>query len=91
MYTLGISNFPIPGESGFPLNAMYTKPANRNDEGKANIFSDFKVSKAQNSKRLKSGEESSLFLWLHTEYSCSWKHVTPTCTILKKCNQNLFV
>ncbi|PVD31227.1 hypothetical protein C0Q70_06639 [Pomacea canaliculata] len=32
MYTLGISNFPIPGESGFPLNAMYTKPANRNDE-----------------------------------------------------------
>lgn len=61
MYTLGISNFPIPGESGFPLNAMYTKPANRNDEGKANIFCDFKVSKAQNSKRLKSGEESSLF------------------------------
>ena len=34
MYTLGISNFPIPGESGFPLNAMYTKPANRAEDGK---------------------------------------------------------
>ena len=33
MYTLGISNFPIPGESGFPLNAMYHKPANRAEDG----------------------------------------------------------
>ena len=33
MYTLGISNFPIPGESRFPLNAMFAKPANRNEEG----------------------------------------------------------
>lgn len=32
MYTLGISNFPIPGENGFPLNAMYAKPANKNDD-----------------------------------------------------------
>lgn len=32
MYTLGISNFPIPGEPRFPLNAMFTKPANRNEE-----------------------------------------------------------
>ncbi|XP_076435156.1 actin-related protein 2/3 complex subunit 3-A-like [Babylonia areolata] len=32
MYTLGISNFPIPGESGFPLNAMYSKPANRAED-----------------------------------------------------------
>lgn len=32
MYTLGISNFPIPGEPKFPLNAMFTKPANRNEE-----------------------------------------------------------
>jgi len=32
MYQLGISNFPIPGESGFPLNAMYTKPKDRGDE-----------------------------------------------------------
>ena len=29
MYTLGITNFPIPGEPGFPLNAIYAKPANR--------------------------------------------------------------
>ena len=33
MYTLGISNFPIPGENGFPLNGMYTKPSNRGEEG----------------------------------------------------------
>lgn len=33
MYTLGITNFPIPGEPGFPLNAMYVKPANKQEEG----------------------------------------------------------
>lgn len=33
MYTLGITNFPIPGEPGFPLNAMYAKPTNRQEEG----------------------------------------------------------
>ncbi|KAL4609587.1 actin-related protein 2/3 complex subunit 3 [Arapaima gigas] len=32
MYTLGITNFPIPGEPGFPLNAMYTKPSNKMEE-----------------------------------------------------------
>uniref|UniRef100_A0A3Q1FLW9 Actin-related protein 2/3 complex subunit 3 n=1 Tax=Acanthochromis polyacanthus TaxID=80966 RepID=A0A3Q1FLW9_9TELE len=32
MYTLGITNFPIPGEPGFPLNAMYAKPANKQEE-----------------------------------------------------------
>ncbi|XP_072311377.1 actin-related protein 2/3 complex subunit 3 [Eucyclogobius newberryi] len=32
MYTLGITNFPIPGEPGFPLNAMYLKPANKQEE-----------------------------------------------------------
>ncbi|KPP67224.1 actin-related protein 2/3 complex subunit 3-like, partial [Scleropages formosus] len=32
MYTLGITNFPIPGEPGFPLNAMYTKPSNKGEE-----------------------------------------------------------
>uniref|UniRef100_A0A8C7XEY9 Actin-related protein 2/3 complex subunit 3 n=1 Tax=Oryzias sinensis TaxID=183150 RepID=A0A8C7XEY9_9TELE len=32
MYTLGITNFPIPGEPGFPLNAMYAKPASKTDE-----------------------------------------------------------
>lgn len=34
MYTLGITNFPIPGEPGFPLNAMYVKPSSKQEEGK---------------------------------------------------------
>lgn len=34
MYTLGITNFPIPGEPGFPLNAIYAKPTNKQEEGK---------------------------------------------------------
>lgn len=33
MYRLGITNFPIPGEPGFPLNAMYAKPTNKQEEG----------------------------------------------------------
>ena len=37
MYTLGISNFPIPGEAQFPLNAIFVKPSNRNEEGKTII------------------------------------------------------
>ncbi|KAM5194186.1 actin-related protein 2/3 complex subunit 3 [Mantella aurantiaca] len=32
MYTLGITNFPIPGEPGFPLNAMYLKPSNKQED-----------------------------------------------------------
>uniref|UniRef100_A0A8B9C7M7 Actin-related protein 2/3 complex subunit 3 n=2 Tax=Anser TaxID=8842 RepID=A0A8B9C7M7_9AVES len=32
MYTLGITNFPIPGEPGFPLNAIYAKPTNKQEE-----------------------------------------------------------
>uniref|UniRef100_A0A3B3WVZ7 Actin-related protein 2/3 complex subunit 3 n=1 Tax=Poecilia mexicana TaxID=48701 RepID=A0A3B3WVZ7_9TELE len=32
MYTLGITNFPIPGEPGFPLNAMYAKPGNKQED-----------------------------------------------------------
>ena len=32
MYPLGITNFPIPGEPGFPLNAVYPKPANVDDK-----------------------------------------------------------
>ncbi|XP_051777195.1 actin-related protein 2/3 complex subunit 3 isoform X1 [Erpetoichthys calabaricus] len=32
MYTLGITNFPIPGEPGFPLNAMYAKPTSKQEE-----------------------------------------------------------
>ncbi|EHH52732.1 hypothetical protein EGM_13240 [Macaca fascicularis] len=31
MYTLGITNFPIPGEPHFPLNAIYAKPANKQE------------------------------------------------------------
>ncbi|XP_003222794.1 actin-related protein 2/3 complex subunit 3 [Anolis carolinensis] len=32
MYTLGITNFPIPGEPGFPLNALYARPVNKQEE-----------------------------------------------------------
>ncbi|KAJ8384922.1 hypothetical protein AAFF_G00197300 [Aldrovandia affinis] len=32
MYTLGITSFPIPGEPGFPLNAMYAKPTNKQED-----------------------------------------------------------
>uniref|UniRef100_A0A2K5PUC9 Actin-related protein 2/3 complex subunit 3 n=1 Tax=Cebus imitator TaxID=2715852 RepID=A0A2K5PUC9_CEBIM len=32
MYTLGITNFPIPGEPGFPLNAIYAKPAKKQED-----------------------------------------------------------
>ncbi|MBZ3870360.1 Actin-related protein 2/3 complex subunit 3 [Sciurus carolinensis] len=31
-YTLGITNVLIPGEPGFPLNAIYAKPANRQED-----------------------------------------------------------
>lgn len=33
MQSLAISKFSIPGEAQFPLNAMYSKPANRPEEG----------------------------------------------------------
>ena len=33
MCTLGLTNFPIPGDPGFPLNAMYAKPANKQEDG----------------------------------------------------------
>ncbi|KAK3084574.1 hypothetical protein FSP39_015671 [Pinctada imbricata] len=32
MYTLGLKNFPIPGDSAFPLNALYAKPSGRSEE-----------------------------------------------------------
>ncbi|KAL5016885.1 hypothetical protein ScPMuIL_006474 [Solemya velum] len=32
MHTLGISNYPIPGEPRFPLNALYAKPNGRPEE-----------------------------------------------------------
>jgi actin related protein 2/3 complex, subunit 3 len=34
MYTLAISKFDIPGESGFPLNSVYAKPQTANEAGK---------------------------------------------------------
>lgn len=34
MYSLAISKFDIPGEYGFPLNAVYAKPATPTDAGK---------------------------------------------------------
>ena len=33
MHSLGITNFPIPGEAKFPLNAMFAKPKDRGEEG----------------------------------------------------------
>ena len=33
MYTLAISKFDIPGDQGFPLNSVYSKPASQNDAG----------------------------------------------------------
>lgn len=38
MYTLGISNFPIPGDARFPLNAMFAKPANKSEEDALRAF-----------------------------------------------------
>uniref|UniRef100_A0A2K6EGZ3 Actin-related protein 2/3 complex subunit 3 n=1 Tax=Propithecus coquereli TaxID=379532 RepID=A0A2K6EGZ3_PROCO len=32
MYTLGITNSPIPGEPRFPLNAIYAKPASKQQD-----------------------------------------------------------
>ena len=33
MQTLAIANFTLPGDNGFPLNAMYQKPANKAQAG----------------------------------------------------------
>lgn len=33
MHTLAVKQWPLPGEPGFPLNAMYQKPSDRSDEG----------------------------------------------------------
>ncbi|XP_013412106.1 actin-related protein 2/3 complex subunit 3 [Lingula anatina] len=32
MHTLAVSRFDIPGDAGFPLNAMYTRPSGRQEE-----------------------------------------------------------
>ena len=33
MYSLAISKFDLPGEAGFPLNAVYAKPQTAQDSG----------------------------------------------------------
>ncbi len=33
MQSLAISNFSIPGDGNFPMNAMYAKPSSRQEEG----------------------------------------------------------
>ena len=33
MQTLAITNFTLPGDNGFPLNAMYQKPASKAEAG----------------------------------------------------------
>lgn len=33
LYALAIARFDIPGDAGFPLNAVYAKPATPNDAG----------------------------------------------------------
>lgn len=34
MYTLAISRFDLPGDPGFPLNSVYSKPTTAEDAGK---------------------------------------------------------
>lgn len=43
MYMLAISKFDIPGEYGFPLNAVYSKPASSQESGKELIGVYFKI------------------------------------------------
>lgn len=38
MYALAISRFDLPGEAGFPLNAVYAKPMNPSEAGKLKIM-----------------------------------------------------
>ena len=33
MHSLAIARFYLPGEAQFPLNAMYSRPANKQEEG----------------------------------------------------------
>lgn len=38
MYSLAIAKFDIPGEAGFPLNAVYAKPSSPSEAG--NLYSE---------------------------------------------------
>ncbi len=37
MQTLAISRFYLPGEAQFPLNAVYARPSNRQEEGELEL------------------------------------------------------
>ena len=41
MQTFAILDFALPGSSGFPLNAMYGKPENKNEEGNISLSDAF--------------------------------------------------
>ena len=46
MYTLAVQPFDIPGDPGFPLNNMYSKPQNRQEAGEivvAALLTSFKM------------------------------------------------
>lgn len=38
MQSLAIFNFTLPGDNGFPLNAMYQKPASKAEAGIVSIM-----------------------------------------------------
>jgi actin related protein 2/3 complex subunit 3 len=37
MNTLALGRIYLPGEAQFPLNAMYARPANRQEEGESTV------------------------------------------------------
>ena len=43
MQTFAILDFPLPGSPGFPLNALYGKPENKNEEGKKRMMVVYKI------------------------------------------------
>jgi len=45
MHTLAISRFYLPGEAQFPLNGMFTRPANRQEEGQYNKLLEWSIYK----------------------------------------------
>lgn len=38
MYSIAIAKFDIPGEPGFPLNAVYAKPSSPAEAGKVTLL-----------------------------------------------------
>ena len=43
MQTLAIANFDLPGDRGFPLNALYAKPSDKSEAGIYHKFIDFVI------------------------------------------------